>query len=78
MKGKNSRIGNECTSEYQACADACNNDTRAPQGRKRAGFARVAQPEASECEAVGLGLGQKIDEPRRGDTRVNSEIHHSR
>jgi hypothetical protein len=31
----------------------------APKGRKRAPLARLAQSEASECEAVGLGTQRK-------------------
>jgi hypothetical protein len=31
---------------------------------------KVAQPEASECEAVGLGKTEKEDEPQRGDTHI--------
>jgi len=40
-----------------------------PEGAEaRAFIARLAQPEASECEAVRLGKWQRIGEPRRGDT----------
>jgi hypothetical protein len=35
----------------------------APKGRKRAASARLAQPEASECEAVGLGKQEEIASP---------------
>jgi hypothetical protein len=43
--------------------------TQPRKGRKRAVSARVAQPEASECEAVRLGRCTKQKEPREGRHR---------